>query len=143
MDNLEELLEQMLCKAYTKIIYGEEKILKDMIGDKLSLKEFHTLDVIFNTMATGTNTSSTISKSLGITLSTLTINLDRLIAKGYVKKVKHDDDRRVTYISLTDTGNQIRMKHENLHKKAVQKAIKSLSSTEKVALLNAVNKLEF
>lgn len=143
MDDLEELLEEMLCKTYTKIIYSEEKILKDMIGDRLSLKEFHTLDVIYDCMATKTNTSSTISKLLGITLSTFTINIDRLIAKGYVAKVKNDIDRRVSYISLTHEGNQIRKKHEILHKQAVTRAIKRLSTTEKVALLNAITKIEF
>ena len=143
MGELEELLEQMLCKTYTRIIYGEEKILKDMIGDKLSLKEFHTLDIIFSTTANNTNTASNIARALGITLSTLTINTDRLIAKGYVTKVKKDGDRRITHLCLTNMGNQIRLKHENLHAKAVKNAIKNLNTTEKVALINAINKLEF
>ena len=143
MNELEELLEQMLCKTYTRIIYGEEKILKDMIGDKLSLKEFHTLDVIFSTSTNNSNTASNIARILGITLSTLTINADRLIAKGYVAKVKQDNDRRVSYLSLTNAGNQLRLKHENLHAKAVKNAIKNLNTTEKVALVNAISKLEF
>ena len=50
MDNLEELLLDVLSKAYSKIIYSEEKILKDMIGDPLSLKELHTLEVVFSAM---------------------------------------------------------------------------------------------
>lgn len=142
MGELEELLEQMLCKTYTKIIYSEEKILKDMIGDKLSLKEFHTLDVIFSCSANNTNTASNIARILGITLSTFTINSDRLIAKGYITKVKQDSDRRVTYLCLTNEGNQLRLKHENLHAKAIKNAIKNLNTTEKVALVNAINKLE-
>ena len=142
MNELEEILIELLCKTYSKIIYNEEKILKDMIGDKLSLKEFHTVDVIFETMATRTNTASNIAKRLGITQGTLTINIDRLIAKGYVNKVKNESDRRVTYIELTDDGHKIRQKHNIIHKKSVEDAIKNLSTSEKVALVNAVTKLE-
>ena len=143
MDNLDELLEQILCKAYTKIIYSEEKILKDMIGDKLSLKEFHTLYIIYHTSFNNTNTASNIAKLLGITQGTLTINIDRLIAKGYVNKVKQDSDRRITYINLTHEGNAIRQKHENMHLRSIRNAIKNLSAPEKVALMNAMNKIEY
>lgn len=142
MNELEEILIELLCKTYSKIIYNEEKILKDMIGDKLSLKEFHTVDVIYETMASKTNTASNIAKKLGITQGTLTINIDRLVAKGYVNKVKNESDRRVTYIELTDDGHQIRQKHNIIHKKSVEDAIKNLSTSEKVALVNALTKLE-
>lgn len=143
MNNLDELLEQILCRAYTNIIYNEEKILKDMIGDKLSLKEFHTLDVIHQTSLMENNTASNIAKILGITQGTLTINIDRLIAKGYVNKVKNVADRRVTYINLTQEGHAIRQKHENMHLRTIRNAIKYLSASEKVALMNAMNKLDY
>ena len=93
-------------------------------------------------MLSKTNTASNIAKKLGITQGTLTINIDRLIAKGYVNKVKNESDRRVTYIELTDNGHKIRQKHNIIHKKSVEDAIKNLSTSEKVALVNAVTKLE-
>ena len=55
MDELEEILEELLSKAYNKILYNEEKILKDMIGDILTQKEFHTLDVIYESSLKGNN----------------------------------------------------------------------------------------
>ena len=142
MDNLEELLVDILGKAYTRIVYSEDKILKDMIGQTLSVKEMHTLDVIHNSMSTKTNTASNIAYKLGITLGTCTINIDRLIAKGLVNKVKNDRDRRVVYIELTDKGMSIHRKHNSMHKKVISKAISNLSMSEKVSLLNAVNKMD-
>ncbi len=142
MEEVEEILVALLCKTYNKIIYDEEKILKDMIGDKLSLKEFHTIDVIYDTMTNKTNTASNIAKILGITQGTLTINVDRLIAKGYANKVKNDNDRRVTYIELTADGHNLRNKHNIIHKQLIEDAIKNLNTSEKVALVNAVTKLE-
>lgn len=142
MDNLEEVLIEMLSKVYSRIIYNEEKILKDMMGDTLSIKEFHTLEVIYNSMSSKTNTASNIAGKLGITLGTCTTNIDRLISKGLVNKVKNDSDRRVVYIELTEKGVQLYLKHIALHKKLISKAVSNLSMSEKVSLMNAVNKLD-
>ncbi|MGN0960906.1 MAG: MarR family winged helix-turn-helix transcriptional regulator [Christensenellales bacterium] len=142
MDNLEEILIEVLSKAYLKIIYSEEQILKDMIGETLSIKEFHTLEVIYATMQTKTNTASNVAKNLGITLGTCTTNIERLTQKGLVHKVKKDDDRRIVYIELTEKGMQTHLKHISIHKKVIGKAISKLSMSEKVALMNAINKIE-
>ena len=143
MDNLEELLIDVLCKAYSKIVYSEDKIIKDMIGETLSVKEFNTIAVIYQAMSNKTNTAGNIAKRLGITLGTCTTNIDRLIQKGLANKVKNDTDRRVVYIELTEKGVQTHLKHLAMHKKVVTRAIVNLSTSDKIALMNAVNKLEF
>ena len=93
-------------------------------------------------MASGNNTAGNIASRLGITLGTLTTNVDRLSAKGLLHKVKHDSDRRVVYIELTEKGKQVYTKHIAMHKKKIATAIDKLSTTEKVALMNAVSKME-
>jgi len=142
MDNLEEVLVEILSKVYCRIVYNEDKILKDMVGDPLSIKEMHTLDVVYSSMATKTNTAGNIAKKLGITLGTCTTNIDRLVTKGLVNKVKNDNDRRVVYIELTEKGIQVHLKHKGMHKKIITKAISKLTMTEKVSLMNAINKLD-
>jgi len=94
-------------------------------------------------MSNGNNTASNIAKILGITQGTFTTNVDRLVSKGYVNKVKMDNDRRITYINLTQEGFNIRQKHENMHLRAVRNSVKNLSTTEKVALMTAMNKIIF
>ncbi len=141
MEELDEMLVDMLCVAYKKIIYNEEKILKDMIGESLSLKEFQTLDIVYETMLSKSNTASTIAKKLGITLGTLSINVDRLISKGYLHKVKNENDRRVSYVELTEKGLQIRLKHDAMHKKFIREATSHLSPSEKASLLTVTSKL--
>ena len=140
MDNLEVILEEILSSAYTKLIYHEEKILKNLNG--LTLKEFHTLDVIYSAMRSKTNFSSNIAKVLGITLGTLTTNIDRLCEKGYVSRDKSEKDKRITVINLTPLGLNIKKKHEACHRKLIRDAIDKLSSSEKVSLINAINKIE-
>ena len=113
-----------------------------MVGDPLSIKEMHTVDVVYSSMATKTNTAGNIAKKLGITLGTCTTNIDRLVTKGLVNKVKNDNDRRVVYIELTEKGIQVHLKHIGMHKKIITKAISKLTMTEKVSLMNAINKLD-
>ena len=142
MDNLEEVLIEILSKIYSRIIFNEEKILKEMIGETLSPKEFHTLDVIYSAMASKSNTASNIASRLGITLGTCTTNIDRLSAKGLVNKVKNDSDRRIVYIELTEKGMQTHLKHTSMHKKMIAKAVDKLTTSEKVSLMNAVSKMD-
>ena len=142
MENLDAILIEILKKLYSRVIYNEEKILKDMIGETLSLKEFHTLEVIYSAMSNKMNTAGTIANRLGITLGTCTTNVDRLIAKGLVNKVKNDNDRRVVYIELTEKGLQAHLKHIAMHKKAITKAVGKLSLSDKATLMNIVAKMD-
>lgn len=141
MDNLDIILEEILISAYSKIITCEEKVLKN-IGE-LGLKEFHTLDTIASTTKNKTNTANNIASILNITPGTLTTNLDRLISKGYISKEKDENDKRQVKILLTSSGINIRRKRELAHKKIINSALAHLSTTEKVALVNALNKIEF
>ena len=140
--NLEEILIEVLSGVYSRIIFNEERLIKEMLGDSLSLKEFLTLDTIQALKYSGNNTTGNVAKVLGITISTCTINVDRLIAKGFVNKVRDDGDKRVAYLELTDKGKQIKNKRDQLHRRKIIGAIDKLTMSEKVALMNAVNKLD-
>ena len=141
MEDLDGLLEEILANSYRQIISNEEKILKSL-GD-LGMKEFNTLDVIANTTKNKTNTSNNIAKVLGITAGTLTTNLERLTEKGYVYKDKNSSDKRVVMVYLTQSGMALRKKRETAHRKLISTAISKLSNTEKVALVSALNKLDY
>ena len=141
MDNLDIILEEILLGVYSRVIANEEKLLKNL--SQLGLKEFNTLDAIALSMKNKNNTANNIAKILGITPGTLTTNLDRLQEKGLIAKEKNTEDKRIVLITLTPIGSVLRKKRESIHKKLITNAIKNLSTTEKVALLNALNKIEF
>lgn len=141
MDNLDNILEEILKDNYLKIIKNEEKLLKNL--GSLSLKECNTLDAIALAIKNKNNTANNIAKILGITPGTLTTNLDRLMDKGLIYKEKSIDDKRLVLIYLTPDGCGVRRKRENAHRKIIANAIENLSTPEKVALMGALNKLEF
>ena len=141
MDNLDIILEEILLGVYSRVIANEEKLLKSL--SQLGLKEFNTLDAIALSMKNKNNTANNIAKILGITPGTLTTNLDRLQEKGLIDKEKNTEDKRIVQITLTPIGSALRKKRESIHKKLINNAIKNLSTSEKVALMNALNKIEF
>lgn len=141
MDDLDKLLEEMMTKGYGKIIENEDIILKKL--GSMSLKEFYTLDKIATTTKTKSNTSNNIARILDITPGTLTTNLDRLAAKGYISREKAEDDKRKVFVYLTPVGIQLLKRRNVLHKKIIRNIISKLSGTEKVALISALNKIDY
>lgn len=50
-------------------------------------------------------TSSEVAKELSITVGTLTVAINNLVKKGYVERLRSEDDRRVVKLGLTKREN--------------------------------------
>lgn len=50
-------------------------------------------------------TSSEVAKELSITVGTLTVAINNLVKKGYVERIRSEDDRRVVKLGLTKKEN--------------------------------------
>lgn len=140
MDSLDEILEGMLIRSYSQIILNEEKILKKL--SDITLKELRTLEIISKVEKTGNNTSTNIANLLGISLGTLTANIDRLIKKGLVEKDKLMADKRTSIIILTQSGKRILKDYKNEHVNIIRKAMENLSSKEKTIIVSLVTKFD-
>lgn len=49
---------------------------------------------------------SELADTMNVEKSTMARLIDRMEKEGYVKREKHESDRRITYIRLTDVGRQ-------------------------------------
>lgn len=140
MDSIDEILEEILSKAYSQIIYNEEKILKKL--SDITLKELRTLEIISKGEKTGGNTSTNVANVLGISLGTLTTNIDRLIKKGLVDKDRLIEDKRTTVLTITQMGKKVLKEYNNEHLKIIRTALNNLSVKEKAVLVSLVNKFD-
>ena len=129
-----------MCESYSKLIYNEEKILKKL--GEITLKELKTLDVISKCWKNDNNTSTTIARQLGISISTLTTNIDRLIKKGLVVKNRKESDLRTTWIILTFKGKRVLDEYNAEHNKLIVNGLSRLTDKEKATLVSLVSKLE-
>lgn len=139
MDKIDEMLEEYLGKVYIEIVRKEEDILKSL--SDITHKEIRTLEVINNCRG-GNNNPSQISGILGISLGTLTTNINRLISKGFVCRERSLEDKRIMLITLTDKGQDLLKRYYKEHKRLINKALEKFTSKEKVVIVSLISKIE-
>lgn len=73
--------------------------------------------------------------------STVTALVDKLVALGYAEKCKDGDDQRVTFVKLTDRGNALRPKLEEISRILLDTVYHGVSEGEKQILLEILTKV--
>lgn len=67
----------------------------------------------------GSQKVSQLAESLTITPAAATGVTDRLLAEGYVKRERADNDRRIVYITITEKGEEIIQKVTESQKETI------------------------
>ena len=122
-----KLINEYLTSIFNNVLVIEEVSLRGSRFKDISIKEMHTVDVIGNFSDV---TPSFVSKELMVTLGTVTICLNNLERKGYIERIRSDQDRRVVYLHLTKKGRLVHRLHKRFHKAMVEKIIDGMSPEE-------------
>jgi len=120
-------VNEYLTSIFNNVLVIEEVSLRGSRFKDISIKEMHTIDVIGKFPEA---TPSKVSKELMVTLGTVTTSLNNLERKGYVERIRSDQDRRVVYLHLTKKGRLVHRLHKRFHKAMVEKIIDGMSSEE-------------
>ena len=138
MDDAYKMINQTLVSLINEIWELEEKaIITDEFKD-LTNNDMHVIEAVG--IREPRNMSS-VAKTLGITVGTLTISINGLVKKGYVHRVRSDADRRVVLVSLTEKGEKAYHHHEKFHEDMIQSLLKDLSEEETKTLVSALTNL--
>ena len=120
-------INEYLTSIFNNVLVIEEVSLRGSRFKDISIKEMHTVDVIGNFSDV---TPSFVSKELMVTLGTVTTCLNNLERKGYIERIRSDQDRRVVYLHLTKKGRLVHRLHKRFHKAMVEKIIDGMSPEE-------------
>ena len=101
----------------------------------LTVSEVHTLTAI---SAEDVCPMRRVAEQLGVTLSTLTISINRLVVKGYVNRIRSENDQRVVFLNLTPKGIEIVTAHAAFHDALIRELLGDLSANEALALANGL-----
>lgn len=104
-----ERLARAIIEFYEKLSSWEHCVVK---GKGLTLPQTHAVEIL------GANPSlrmKGLAEKMGVTTGTLTVLVDRLEAKGMVRRRPHGQDRRAILVELTDKGRQCSEEHHRLH----------------------------
>ena len=136
--NIRSTLNEVLVKLFREIITIEERAIKQSQFKDLTANDMHVMEAIGTDEA---KNMSTVAKALSITTGTLTISVNGLVKKGYVERVRSEEDRRVVLVSLTAKGKQAHAQHAGFHNSMIDAIAESLSEEELAVLGKALNNL--
>jgi DNA-binding MarR family transcriptional regulator len=132
------------------IVYFISKTKKKMvkfIEKKLFEKELYDLVPSYGNILTvlydhnGTLSMKEIGTLLGKEKSTITAIVDKLEKLGYVMKLKSEQDRRTTYVCLTEMGKDIEKKFEEISFDVHKTAYNNFTQEEKSEFLRLLKKM--
>ena len=129
----------ILVKLFNDIMDIEEKsIITDTFRD-ITNNDMHVIEAIG--MGTPKNMSA-IAKQLRVTTGTLTISMNSLVKKGYVKRERSEQDRRVVYIMLTAKGKLAYKHHEKFHRQMTEALVQGMDPEDTKLLVRALTNLK-
>ena len=133
-----ETVNDYLVSVFNDILTIEESELKKSQFNDLSITEMHTIEAIGMYKKIS---SSEVAKELSITVGTLTVAINNLVKKGYVERLRSEDDRRVVKLGLTKKGKLLFRVHQHFHREMVKNILKGMEQEEEQALLRALKNL--
>ena len=131
-------LNEILVKLFRNINAIEEHAVRSGEYKNITTNDMHVIEAIG---LSETKNMSTVAKALAVTTGTLTISVNSLVKKGFVDRVRSEEDRRVVLISLTEQGKKAFRQHQKFHEDMINAAVARLNEDEKVILQKALTDL--
>jgi len=135
---INQVLNELLVSLFKDINEIEEKAIQTEEFQGITTNDVHVMEAIGVGEA---KNMSTVAKALSVTMGTLTISVNSLVKKGYVQRIRSDEDRRVVLVSLTDRGRDAHEHHRLFHEKMIHEIVQGLSNEEKEVLSKTLYKL--
>lgn len=138
MTQREQQLNTFLATVFHDILRLEEACLRRACPN-LSVTELHVLEAIAQAAAGGGRPSmATLAASLGVTGGTVTVAVNTLEQKGYVRRIRDQRDRRRVCVQLTDAARPVLEAHAAFHRRMVRRACARLDEAQTDALCTAL-----
>lgn len=131
-------LNNVLVGLFRDIINQEEISLISPEFSDITVNDMHIIEAIG--MQEPRNMTK-VANSLHVTVGTLTIGMNNLVKKGYVTRVRSEQDRRVILLTLTEKGQKAYRHHEEYHIKMTEEVMKQFSEEEMGILLQALERI--
>ena len=139
--DINETLNEVLVKLFRDINTIEERAIRTEEYRDMTANDMHVIEAI----GTGEpKNMTTVAKLLSVTTGTLTISMNSLVKKGYVQRVRSEEDRRVVLVSLTEKGKRDFDHHKRFHDEMIRQVLKGLDGEEQEILRKALlNLMDF
>jgi len=107
-------------------------------ADEIGFSEFTILEALLNK---GPLKVNDIGRRINLTSGSITTAVDRLEARGLVKRSADEEDGRARLVSLTAAGKSLITRTFGRHKQRMDAAADTLTKTERRTLIALLKKL--
>lgn len=134
----EQTLNRLLVQFFKYIMEIEErKLITDEFRD-LTYNDMHIIEAIGLDQP---KKMSEIAKIMSVTTGTLTKAVNSLERKGYVKRRRSEQDKRVVNMMLTKRGELAYRHHERFHQDMIAFILEHVSEEESQVLRRSLERL--
>jgi len=131
-------LNELLVTLFNSIMTTETKAVIIEEFKDISHNDMHIIEAIG---IEEPRKMSDIAKRLGVTVGTLTTNMNSLERKNYVVRERGESDKRVVFVTLTERGRKAFFHHRDFHKKMIRSVVAEFTPDEQVILMRCLTKL--
>ena len=121
-DDFIDLYAQIYFACHTRHVHDPDS------GTKVSARQASILSHLDSVEPTPV---SALAAHMGVTVSTMSISLDRLERQGYVVRARAEADARVRHVRLTTAGERLRTAQKVLEPRLVRAMLGRLSPTDR------------
>lgn len=136
--NINSTLNDVLVKLFRNVNAIEERAMRTEEYKDVTTNDMHVIEAIG---MEGARNMTSVARSLEVTTGTLTIAINSLVKKGYVDRVRSEEDRRVVLISLSEKGRRAYLHHRRFHEQMIESVVEELTEEEQRILAKALAKL--
>lgn len=133
----ESILNRFLVEIFHELLRREDEAIAAGGYPELSSRE---MDVIKTVCAASDqeNSSREIAQRLRITAGTLSAAAKALERKGYLRRRRDHQDKRIVHLEATDAGRQANAFHEEFHRRMIHSVLEQLTPEEAHAFAKAL-----
>ena len=131
-----EVVEEVLTATRALIALSTRSL--GALAEDLSAAQYRTLVVL---ASRGPQRMVDLAQSLGVNPSTAGRMCDRLVRKGFVRRHRAEDDRRIVVVSLSGEGRRVLDDATAARRAAIAEALSALSGEQQRAAATALREL--
>lgn len=120
-------LNKLLVKLFNNMLDMEERAIITQEFSDITNNDMHIIEAIG---IDEPRRMSEIAARLGVTVGTLTTNMNSLESKGYILRKRSETDKRVVLVVLEEKGRKAFFHHRDFHKKMIKSIVKDLDEDE-------------
>ena len=138
IDNTLDKFYILIHELYSNLMLFEIEHLNKGLMKDVTFHEIHTIEIIGNI---GESTMQELAAAANVRQSTMTVMVDKLLKKGFVTRLRDDNDRRVVKVKLTRQGEAAFAEHKKVHRNITQFWLDILDEKERNDLMRMMEKI--